>query len=144
MSNMSFGDQLRAAALMLANGERDEIFMSDFQLQTASGREAIHPGHLRTTMGRAVRHLGGISVKRVKADDERPDGYIATFVAEPKRKILTNDDAAAIEAKAVAKFAKRILSIMPNVMHLEGAEREGAIEGINLYQKMIREMVEGE
>lgn len=59
MSEQSFGDQLRLAARMLANGERDEIIMTDFQLQQITGKEKINPSHIRTTMGREVRTQGG-------------------------------------------------------------------------------------
>lgn len=58
MSDQSFGDQLRAAARILASGERDEIIMTDYQLQQASGKEKINPPYPYNYGAREVRTSG--------------------------------------------------------------------------------------
>lgn len=144
-----FCNKLREAAVALANGHTEEIKLPIRFIGQHFGDDekvkSITPGYVRTIMNRVgeVKAAGSCSVKN-GFDDEGDPVYIITLKKDTRRKVLTNEDVKTLEAKAVAKFAKRILSIMPNVMHLEGAERDGAIEGINLYQKMIREMVEGE
>jgi hypothetical protein len=134
MSEQSFGDQLRLAARMLANGERDEIIMTDFQLQQITGKEKINPSHIRTTMGREVRTQGAISVKRTLD----PLGYVCTFNPDPKKRAIASDELPSIKARAANKMLKEMLSIMPNVADLEGEQLQGAMVAIQRYQDLMK------
>ena len=90
-----------------------------------------------------VKAVGKVSIKTV-TDDEGVKNIVITINKNPRRKQLTTDDLEVIERKTREKFAKRLMGFMPNVMHLEGDKRDGAIEGIALYQDMIKKMAEGE
>lgn len=140
MSEQSFGDQLRAAARMLASGERDEIIMTDYQLQQASGKEKINPSHIRTTMCREVRTLGAISVKRISD----PVGYVCTFNADPKKKAVASDELPAIKARAANKALKAIVNVMPNIADLQGEQLQGAVIAIQRYQDLIKNNINEE
>lgn len=140
MSDQSFGDQLRAAARMLASGERDEIIMTDYQLQQASGKEKINPSHIRTTMAREVRTLGAISVKRITD----PIGYVCTFNPDPKKRAVASDELPAIKARAANKALKAIADVMPNLTDLGGEQLQGAIIAIQRYQDLIKKQIKEE
>lgn len=134
MSEQSFGDQLRTAARMLASGEREQITMTDFQIQQVTGKERINPSHIRTTMGREVRTLGAISVKRM----QDPPGYICTFNPDPKKKAVPSDELPAIKVRAANKALKAIANVMPSLTDLDGEQLKGAMIAIARYQDLIK------
>lgn len=142
-----FCDALRRGATQLAEG-KESIFIKQFDIEYLLGESAqgINQSYIRTIMNRVpiVKAIGSVRIKRVSGSDEMPDGYEVTLNREPKRKVITNEDLPEIKARAVRKFAERILGFMPNVMDLEGDERDGAIKGIARYQDMIKAMINDE
>lgn len=144
-------ERLREMAAKLANGEYDNGVAVTYSLilelydHDVERADKVTAGYIRTIMNRVpeVKAKGAVSVK--KDEHEVYGKYFAvTLNTDPKRKVLTTEDVAHIEQKACNKFLKRILGFMPNVMHLEGEKREGAMEGIAMYQDMIKKMMEVE
>ncbi len=66
------------------------------------------------------------------------------MVRESKRKIITPEELPAIKARAIKKFADRLLAAIPNIVDLEGDKLAGACEGVSRYQDMIREIIKEE
>ena len=140
-------DKIREAGAALGRGDQDEIrlpysyilghFGGDFEQANK-----INSAYIRTIVNRVpeVKAAGRIRIKRV----EDVDGviFVMTINRDPKRKILTSEDIPAIERKACNKLVNRLLDFMPNIMHLDGDRRDGAMEGIALYQAMIKEMAD--
>ncbi|QPD96131.1 hypothetical protein [Enterobacter phage N5822] len=144
-------ERLREMAVKLASGEYGNGVAVTYMLilelcdQDFDRAGKITAGYIRTIMNRVpeIKAKGAVSVK--SEDHEQHGKYFAvTLNTDPKRRVLTSEDVEHIERKACNKFAKRLLGFMPNVMHLEGDKRDGAIEGIALYQDMIKKMAEGE
>lgn len=142
-------DKIREAGAALGRGDQSEIRLPYSYILGHFGGDfdqanKINSAYIRTIVNRVpeVKAAGRISIKRV----EDVDGvvFVMSINRDPKRKILTSEDIPAIERKARMKLAKQLLNLMPNVMHLEGDKRDGAIEGIALYQDMIKKMAEGE
>lgn len=148
MTAREFTAELEKAIVMVASGEKEEIRFSTGMLTLNVLPEEQHKittAYMRMTLNRVpeVKAVGKVSIKTV-TDDEGVKNIVITINKNPRRKQLTTDDLEVIERKACNKFAKRLLGFMPNVMHLEGDKRDGAIEGIALYQDMIKKMAEGE
>lgn len=144
-------ERLREMAVKLASGEYGNGVAVTYMLilelcdQDFERAGKITAGYIRTIMNRVpeIKAKGAVSVK--SEDHEQHGKYFAvTLNTDPKRRVLTSEDVEHIERKACNKFAKRLLGFMPNVMHLEGDKRGGAIEGIALYQDMIKKMAEDE
>lgn len=144
-------ERLREMAVKLASGEYGNGVAVTYMLilelcdQDFERAGKITAGYIRTIMNRVpeIKAKGAVSVK--SEDHEQHGKYFAvTLNTDPKRRVLTSEDVEHIERKACNKFARRLLGFMPNVMHLEGDKRDGAIEGIALYQDMIKKMAEGE
>nr|DAU08378.1 MAG TPA: hypothetical protein [Caudoviricetes sp.] len=147
----AFCDKLRQYAVELAEGKHPqgvavtyqmivELFDMDF-----SKADKINPSYIRSIMSRVpeLKAAGRLSIKPC-VHDEYGKYFAITVDTSVKRRVISGDEIDQVKAKAVAKFANKIVGCMPNVMHLEGEAREGALEGIRLYQNMIREMMEGE
>lgn len=148
MTAREFTTKLEKAIVLVASGEKEEIRFSTGMLTMNVLPEEQHKittAYMRMTLNRVpeVKAVGKVSIKTV-TDDEGVKNIVITINKNPRRKQLTTDDLEVIERKACNKFAKRLLGFMPNVMHLEGDKRDGAIEGIALYQDMIKKMTEGE
>lgn len=148
MTAREFTAELEKAIVLVASGEKEEIRFSTGMLTLNVLPEEQHKittAYMRMTLNRVpeVKAVGKVSIKTV-TDDEGVKNIVITINKNPRRKQLTTDDLEVIERKAREKFAKRLLGFMPNVMHLEGDKRDGAIEGISLYQDMIKKMAEGE
>ena len=144
-------ERLREMAVKLASGEYGNGVAVTYMLivelcdQDFERANKITAGYIRTIMNRVpeIKAKGAVSVK--SEEHEQHGKYFAvTLNTDPKRRVLTSEDVEQIERKACSKFAKRLLGFMPNVMHLEGDKRDGAIEGIALYQDMIKKLAEGE
>lgn len=143
-----FTAELEKAIVLVASGEKEEIRFSTGMLTLNVLPEEQHKittAYMRMTLNRVpeVKAVGKVSIKTV-TDDEGVKNIVITINKNPRRKQLTTDDLEAIERKTREKFAKRLLDFMPNIMHLEGDKRDGAIEGIALYHDMIKKMAEGE
>ena len=148
MTAREFTAELEKAIVLVASGEKEEIRFSTGMLTLNVLPEEQHKittAYMRMTLNRVpeVKAVGKVSIKTV-TDDEGVKNIVITINKNPRRKQLTTDDLEVIERKAREKLAKRLLGFMPNVMHLEGDKRVGAIEGIALYQDMIKKMAEGE
>ena len=148
MTAREFTAELEKAIVLVASGEKEEIRFSTGMLTLNVLPEEQHKittAYMRMTLNRVpeVKAVGKVSIKTV-TDDEGVKNIVITINKNPRRKQLTTDDLEVIERKTREKFAKRLLGFMPNVMHLEGDKRDGAIEGIALYQDMIKKMAEGE
>lgn len=139
-------EKLREAGAALGRGETDEVklpygyilnhFGGDFEKANK-----ITAGYIRTIINRVpdVKAGGRASVKR----EQNEDGilFVITLNKDPKRKVITNDDMPAIEAKIRNKFLKRLLGFMPNITDLQGDALQGAAIGVQRYQEMIKEMM---
>lgn len=148
MTAREFTAELEKAIVLVASGEKEEIRFSTGMLTLNVLPEEQHKittAYMRMTLNRVpeVKAVGKVSIKTV-TDDEGVKNIVITINKNPRRKQLTTDDLEVIERKTREKFAKRLLGFMPNVMHLEGDKRDGAIEGIALYQDMIKKMADGE
>lgn len=148
MTAREFTAELEKAIVLVASGEKEEIRFSTGMLTLNVLPEEQHKittAYMRMTLNRVpeVKAVGKVSIKTV-TDDEGVKNIVITINKNPRRKQLTTDDLEVIERKACNKFAKRLLDFMPNVMHMEGDKRDGAIDGIALYQDMIKKMAEGE
>lgn len=148
MTAREFTAELEKAIVLVASGEKEEIRFSTGMLTLNVLPEEQHKittAYMRMTLNRVpeVKAVGKVSIKTV-TDDEGVKNIVITINKNPRRKQLTTDDLEVIERKTRERFAKRLLGFMPNVMHLEGDKRDGAIEGIALYQDMIKKMAEGE
>lgn len=148
MTAREFTAELEKAIVLVASGEKEEIRFSTGMLTLNVLPEEQHKittAYMRMTLNRVpeVKAVGKVSIKTV-TDDEGVKNIVITINKNPRRKQLTTDDLEVIERKTREKFAKRLLDFMPNIMHLEGDKRDGAIEGIALYQDMIKKMAEGE
>lgn len=148
MTAREFTAELEKAIVLVASGEKEEIRFSTGMLTLNVLPEEQHKittAYMRMTLNRVpeVKAVGKVSIKTV-TDDEGVKNIVITINKNPRRKQLTTDDLEVIERKTREKFAKRLLGFMPNVMHLEGDKRDGAIEGIALYQDMIKKLAEGE
>lgn len=148
MTAREFTAELEKAIVLVASGEKEEIRFSTGMLTLNVLPEEQHKittAYMRMTLNRVpeVKAVGKVSIKTV-TDDEGVKNIVITINKNPRKKQLTTDDLEVIERKTREKFAKRLLGFMPNVMHLEGDKRDGAIEGIALYQDMIKKMAEGE
>lgn len=148
MTAREFTAELEKVIVLVASGEKEEIRFSTGMLTLNVLPEEQHKittAYMRMTLNRVpeVKAVGKVSIKTV-TDDEGVKNIVITINKNPRRKQLTTDDLEVIERKTREKFAKRLIGFMPNVMHLEGDKRVGAIEGIALYQDMIKKMAEGE
>lgn len=148
MTAREFTAELEKAIVLVASGEKEEIRFSTGMLTLNVLPEEQHKittAYMRMTLNRVpeVKAVGKVSIKTV-TDDEGVKNIVITINKNPRRKQLTTDDLGVIERKTREKFAKQLLGFMPNVTHLEGDKRDGAIEGIALYQNMIKKMAEGE
>lgn len=148
MTAREFTAELEKAIVLVASGEKEEIRFSTGMLTLNVLPEEQHKittAYMRMTLNRVpeVKAVGKVSIKTV-TDDEGVKNIVITINKNPRRKQLTTDDLEVIERKTREKFAKRLLGFMPNIMHLEGDKRDGAIEGIALYQDMIKKLAEGE
>lgn len=148
MTAREFTAELEKAIVLVASGEKEEIRFSTGMLTLNVLPEEQHKittAYMRMTLNRVpeVKAVGKVSIKTL-TDDEGVKNIVITINKNPRRKQLTTDDLEVIERKTREKFAKRLIGFMPNVMHLEGDKRVGAIEGIALYQDMIKKMAEGE
>lgn len=148
MTAREFTAKMEEAIVKVVSGEEQEIrFSAGMMLSMVDHDEAqkLTPAYMRTTLNRVpeVKATGKVSIKTT-SDEDGTKFYVVTVNKNPRKKQLTTDDLEVIERKTREKFAKRLLGFMPNVMHLEGDKREGAIEGIALYQDMIKKMAEGE
>lgn len=147
-SSTEFSAWLRSEGVRLANGEIDEIFFSDFQLDqaiTESDRGKVTPTYMRTVLNRVgeIKAAGRVKISRTDGAD-RPIGFAITINRDFRQKVLTESDIPAIEARVRNKFLKRIMGFMPNVTDLEGEQLKGAMVGIQRYQDMIKQMAEAE
>lgn len=148
MTAREFTAKMEEAIVKVVSGEEQEIrFSAGMMLSMVDHDEAqkLTPAYMRTTLNRVpeVKATGKVSIKTT-TDDDGTKFFVVTVNKNPRKKQLTTDDLEVIERKTREKFAKRLLGFMPNVMHLEGDKRDGAIEGIALYQDMIKKMSEGE
>jgi hypothetical protein len=148
MTAREFTAKMEEAIVKVVSGEEQEIrFSAGMMLSMVDHDEAqkLTPAYMRTTLNRVpeVKATGKVSIKTT-TDDDGTKFFVVTVNKNPRKKQLTTDDLEVIERKTREKFAKRLLGFMPNVMHLEGDKRDGAIEGIALYQDMIKKMAEGE
>ena len=148
MTAREFTAELEKAIVLVASGEKEEIRFSTGMLTLNVLPEEQHKittAYMRMTLNRVpeVKAVGKVSIKTV-TDDEGVKNIVITINKNPRRKQLTTDDLEVIERKACNKFAKRLLGFMPNVMQLDESERIGAMKGIELYQDMIKKLVEGE
>lgn len=148
ITSKDFCEKLREGVSAMINGDMKEIVVHGKWLESNMDEESIEkltPQYLRNIATREANKYGkGIEMRSRTCDET---GYRITTLRLKdcnKAKIVNEKDIPTIQAKAVEKFASKILNLMPNVMHLEGVERDGAIEGISLYQKMIRELLNGE
>lgn len=148
MTAREFTAKMEEAIVKVVSGEEQEIrFSAGMMLSMVDHDEAkkLTPAYMRTTLNRVpeVKATGKVSIKTT-TDDDGTKFFVVTVNKNPRKKQLTTDDLEVIESKTREKFAKRLLGFMPNVMHLEGDKRDGAIEGIALYQDMIKKMADGE
>lgn len=148
MTAREFTAKMEEAIVKVVSGEEQEIrFSAGMMLSMVDHDEAqkLTPAYMRTTLNRVpeVKATGKVSIKTT-TDDDGTKFFVVTVNKNPRKKQLTTDDLEVIERKTREKFAKRLLGFMPNVMHLEGDKRDGAIEGIALYQDMIKKLAEGE
>lgn len=148
MTAREFTAKMEEAIVKVVSGEEQEIrFSAGMMLSMVDHDEAqkLTPAYMRTTLNRVpeVKATGKVSIKTT-TDDDGTKFFVVTVNKNPRKKQLTTDDLEVIERKAREKLAKRLLDFMPNVMHMEGDKRDGAIEGIALYQDMIKKMAEGE
>lgn len=148
MTTKEFCDQLRIQATRLANGELEKVTIKDWDLEMALGGQAskINASYIRTIMNRSpdVKALGTVKVKRIKDDVDMPDSYEITLCREPKRKVLTSDDVARLEAAWRVKFVKHLLATQPRITDLKGEQLEGAAIALERFMAMIEEMAKGE
>lgn len=148
LTSKEFCDKLREGVQAMVAGSTPNMRINMAWLDMnidPNDRQKLTYQYVRNTMNReAEKHGKAISIKSDTCDDTGHDFWIATLKDCKKARIVNEKDVPAIQARAVEKFAKQILNFMPNVMHLEGEERNGALEGIALYQKMIRELLNGD
>ena len=148
MTAREFTAKMEEAIVKVVSGEEQEIrFSAGMMLSMVDHDEAqkLTPAYMRTTLNRVpeVKATGKVSIKTT-TDDDGTKFFVVTVNKNPRKKQLTTDDLEVIERKAREKLAKRLLDFMPNIMHMEGDKLDGAIEGIALYQDMIKKMAEGE
>lgn len=144
-STIEFAADMRAAIEKVVDGS--EPFMRiplAFIENSIAEPKKINPSYIRTTLNRVpcVKAVGKISVKL-----EENDGamfYKVSINRDAKRKVITNEDLPALQARAVNKALQTLTDYMPNVTDLEGEQLQGAIIGIQRFQVMIKSMmVEG-
>lgn len=140
-----FASEMRAAIEKVVDGS--EPFMRiplAFIESHIDNPSKMTASYIRTTLNRvpSVKALGNVSVKREEADGA--DYYKVTINRSPKRKVITNDDLPALQARAVNKKLQALTDYMPNVTDLEGEQLQGAIIGIQRFQVMIKSMMEAE
>lgn len=148
MTAREFTAELEKAIVLVANGEKEEIrFSAGMITANVSPEEQgkLTTAYMRMTLNRVpeVKAVGKVSIKTV-TDEDGLTQIVITINRNPRKKQLTTDDLEAIEHRVKNKFMRRLLDFMPNVMHLEGEAREGAMEGIKLYQDMIRKVADGD
>lgn len=142
-------DWLRELGRRLASGDIEEYKMSLIDLAgMLSGDDCYKitrsSSYSRTIINRVpeVRAAGRVSIKVEETEDDK--FYVFSLNRDVKRKVITSEDLPAVQAKAVEKFAARILASMPNVTDMQGDKLAGACEGISRYQDMIRNLVNEE
>lgn len=148
MTAREFTAELEKAIVLVASGEKEEIrFSAGMITANVSPEEQgkLTTAYMRMTLNRVpeVKAVGKVSIKTV-TDEDGLTQIVITINRNPRKKQLTTDDLEVIEYRVKNKFMRRLLDFMPNVMHLEGEAREGAMEGIKLYQDMIRKVADGE
>lgn len=139
-------NKLREAGAALGRGDVEDVKLPYYYILQHFGGDSsqadkITPAYIRTIINRVpeIKAAGRASVKRDEIDGSTV--FIITVNRDPKRRVLTTEDVAAIEQKAIGKLASQLLGFMPNVTHLEGEKLEGALAGISLYQDMIRKLI---
>lgn len=144
-STIEFAADMRAAIEKVADGSEPFMRIPLAFIENAIAEpKKISQSYIRTTLNRVpcVKAVGKISVKL-----EENDGamfYKVTINRDAKRKVITNDDLPAIQARAVNKALQALTDYMPNVTDLEGEQLQGAIIGIQRFQVMIKSMMEAE
>lgn len=144
-STIEFAADMRVAIEKVVDGS--EPFMRiplAFIENSIAEPKKINPSYIRTTLNRVpcVKAVGKISVKL-----EENDGamfYKVSINRDAKRKVITNEDLPALQARAVNKALQTLTDYMPNVTDLEGEQLQGAIIGIQRFQVMIKSMMEAE
>lgn len=149
MDMKQFCDGLRKAAAALASGKLETFELTDWGMEQGlapDDMKKVNASYIRTIMNRSpdVKAIGTVKVRRVNDDPELAPGFYITLNREPRRKVLTNDDVAEIEKRAVAKAFAQLLQTIPNITDLSGEKLEGAAVGISRYQAMIDQIAKGE
>lgn len=148
-TSKDYCEWLREIGRRLASGEFSEFRISLTDLASSLSGDDYYKitknqAYSRTIINRVpeVKAVGAVRIRTEETDDNKE--YVITLNRDVKRKVITNEDLPAVQAKAVEKFAARILASMPNVTDMQGDKLAGACEGISRYQEMIRNLVNEE
>lgn len=148
-STKDFCNALRKYAVELANGSRELLTITDFQLSQSLPEtecKKINSSYIRTVMNRVpeVKENGTVKVMRVKATADEVARYEISINREPKRKVFTENDLPGIKKAACKKLANDLIAVMPNISDLEGEQLQGAAIAIKRYQDLIKLVTQGE
>lgn len=123
--NQSFTDKLRSLAVELANGEREEIRITEslLAIELSGKKSADNPAsYIRMTMNRVpeVKEAGSITIKKKEVDDTESDDfgvvYYSVKITKSKRKrVYTKAEVAAIRQEERRKTAQKIMEISPSI-----------------------------
>lgn len=148
-TSKDYCEWLRELGRRLASGEIAEHKMSVLDLAGMLNGDDYYKvtknqAYSRTIINRVpeVKAVGKVRIRTEETEDDK--FYVFSLNRDVKRKVITSEDLPAVQAKAVEKFAARILASMPNVTDMQGDKLAGACEGISRYQEMIRNLVNEE
>lgn len=147
-TSKEFSDWLRGEAARLGNGEIEEIYFSDTQLEMTITPDDLHKitaSYIRMVVGRVpeIKAVGRASVQRDDGID-RPVGFVITVNREPKRKVFTEEDLPELERKIRNRVLKDLIGRNPKFTDMQDEALAVAVEMIRRYDEMFESMmVEG-
>ena len=149
MTAREFVRELEKAIVKVVDGEHEHVpFTSGVIMANVQPEEQgkITRQYICSTINRVpeVKAVGKASLK-IKRTEDGITEYTLTVNRNPKRRVLTSDDTAAIQAVAVRKVVRGFLERPPTVADLEGEQLEGAMIMMRRFNAMFNEIVkEGE
>lgn len=144
-TSAEFSAWLRSEAVRLANGEIEEVFFSDMQLDSAiteNDRKKINASYIRTVMNRVseIKAVGRVKVTRTNGLDN-PVGFMITLNREPKRKVYTDEDMPAIKQKIRNQVLRDLVGRNPKFTDMQDEALAVAVEMIRRYDEMFKSMI---
>lgn len=145
ISSAEFSAMLRDAAVKLASGEENEMYISDDQLDKVlieQDRNKVNASYIRMVINRVpeVKALGRAKITRTDGVD-RPVGFLIEINHEPKRKIYTEEDLPALENKIRNKVLKDLIGRNPKFTDMQDEALAVAVEMIRRYDEMFKSMI---